>query len=68
MFKYWSIHFSKIWNKKIGVYSFYLLPSVSYYKDEIFEDEEFFSIKLEWLIWCLYIRNCVNKPIKIRKR
>jgi hypothetical protein len=50
MFRFWSIRFSRIWNKEIGVYSFYLLPSISYYKDEIFKEEEFFNIKFEWLV------------------
>jgi hypothetical protein len=64
MFKYWDIHFAKTLRKDMGYWYFDLLPCVSFNHDDIFNDEEYFSIDIRWLIWCIHISNTTYKPEK----
>jgi hypothetical protein len=61
MFKYWNIQFIKHWDKKRGIHSLYLLPTINYFEDDDFKDVENFCIQFEWLIWCIHISYCKEK-------
>ncbi len=38
-----------------GLFSFYILPSLAIYKDDVFKNEQFFDMSFKWLCWVLTI-------------
>lgn len=42
-----------------GLFSFYILPSLSIHMDDVFKKEQFFEICFKWLCWAFTIS--INK-------
>lgn len=53
----WKIYFRFLINKDFGITSFYLLPSIEYFRDKTFDEDGdcSFNILLSWLFWSLSI-------------
>ena len=51
----WKLYFSYLNKKYTGMTSFYLLPSIEYFRDRTFDDNGdcSFNISLSWLFWSL---------------
>ncbi len=49
----WEIYFSYNNDKELGMTSFYLLPTIEYFRDKIFDKDGdcSFNICFQWLFW-----------------
>lgn len=56
----WEVHFSFSNKKETGMTIFYLLPSIEYFRDRIFDEEGdcSFNISFSWLFWSMTFTRC----------
>ena len=51
----WKVYFRYLIRKEFGMTSFYLFPTIEYFRDKTFDDDGdcSFDISLSWLFWSL---------------
>lgn len=51
----WKVYFRFLIRKEIGMTSFYLLPTISYFRDKTFDTDGdcSFDVSFSWLFWSL---------------
>ena len=59
-----SLYFCKHYKTVMNMTTFYLLPTVEFFLDKSFDDDQGFDIKFEWLFWSFEISKCWGSVYK----